>query len=113
MYQVQQITNLVLKVLSLALYNTIFAGVVDIFEYPRHQLIINEAANSRIIFVFAAIIFSSSPPLFLAPRFWEPHDQLQPGFSLLFRERTVVVTGHMEKCVNKLPGVGRSSLKFC
>ena len=87
MYQVQQIANLVPKVLSFALYNTIFAGVVDIFKYPRHQLIINEAANSRITFVFAAIIFSSSPPLFLAPRFWEPRDQPQPGFFLEARER--------------------------
>ena len=38
--------NLVPRVLSLALCNTIFSGVVDIFKYPRLQLIVNEAANS-------------------------------------------------------------------
>ena len=26
--------------------STIFSGVDDIFKYPRHQLIINEASNS-------------------------------------------------------------------
>ena len=104
MYQVQQIANLVPKVLSFALDNTIFAGVVDIFKYPRHQLIINEAANSRITFVFAAIIFSSSPPLFLAPRFWEPRDQLQPGFFLEARERNLGKTFSydLKKCVSHL-----------
>ena len=66
-------------VLSLAFCNTIFSGVVDIFKYPRHQLIINGAANSRITFVFAAIIYFCSPPVFVAPRFWEPCDQLKPG----------------------------------
>ena len=25
--------------------SSIFSGVVDIFKYPRHQLIINEASN--------------------------------------------------------------------
>ena len=40
------IANLVPSVLSLGSCNTIFLSVVDIFKYPRHQLIINEAANS-------------------------------------------------------------------
>ena len=43
----------------------------------------------RIIFVTATIIYSSSPPLFWAPRFWESRDQPQPGFFLEARERTL------------------------
>ena len=44
-------------------------------KYPRHQLIINEVANSspgpdRVTFLITTIIYTSSPPLFLAPRFW-------------------------------------------
>ena len=63
-------------------------------KYPRHQLIINEVANSspgpdRLTFVITTIIYSSSPPFFLAPRFWEPRDQPQPGFSLEARERAL------------------------
>ena len=43
----------------------------------------------RVSFVIATIIYSSSPPLFLASRFWEPRDQPQPGFFLEARERTL------------------------
>ena len=42
-----RLIKLVQRVLSLALYNTTFPGVVDIFKYPRHQLIIiNEATSA-------------------------------------------------------------------
>ena len=64
-------------------------------KYPRHQLIINEVANSspgpdRVTFLITTIIYSSSPPFFfLAPRFWEPRGQPQPGFSLEARERVL------------------------
>ena len=63
-------------------------------KYPRHQLIINDVANSspgpdRVTFVITTIIYSSSPPLILAPRFWEPRDQPQPGFSLEARQRAL------------------------
>ena len=46
-------------------------------------------APDRVTFVMATIIYSSSPPLFLAPRFWEPRDKPQPGFLLEARERTL------------------------
>ena len=35
------------------------------------------------------------------------------GFSLLLRERTLVATGPVEMCVNKLRSGNRSSTKFC
>ena len=44
-------------------------------------------APDRVTFVIATIIYSSYPTLFLAPRFWEPRDQPQPGFFLEARER--------------------------
>ena len=37
---------------------------------------------ARATFVIATIIYSSSPPVFTAPRFWEPRDPAQPGFFL-------------------------------
>ena len=40
-----------------------------------------------ITFVTVTMIYSSSPPLLLALRFWEPRDQPQPGFFLEARER--------------------------
>ena len=40
----------------------------------------------RETFVIATIIHSSSPPLLLAPRWWEPRDKPQPGFFLEARE---------------------------
>ena len=43
----------------------------------------------RVTFVIATIIYSSSPPLFLAFRFWETRDQPQPGFLLETRKRTL------------------------
>ena len=46
-------------------------------------------APDRVTFVIATIIYSSSPPLFLAPRFWEPRDKPQPGFFFEARERTL------------------------
>ena len=67
--------NLFPSVLSLLLRNTILSGVVDLFKYQYHQLVINEATNSsraptenRVTFVIATISYSSSPPLFLAPQ---------------------------------------------
>ena len=36
-----------------------------------------------------------------------------PGFSFLFRERTLVAAGRVEICGNKLRSAGRSSTKFC
>ena len=47
------------------------------------------SSPDRVFFVIATIIYFSSPPLFLAPRFWEPRDQPQPGFFLEGRERTL------------------------
>ena len=91
--------NLFPSVLSLLLRNTILSGVVDLFKYQYHQLVINEATNSsraptenRVTFVIATISYSSSPPLFLAPRFWEPRDQPQQGFFLEARKRTLGTT---------------------
>ena len=46
-------------------------------------------APTRVTFVMATIICSSSPPLFLSPRFWEPRDKPQPGFFLEAREKTL------------------------
>ena len=71
-------------------------GLVDLFKY---QIPASSADNKpggnllsgldRLTFVIATGIYSSSPPLFLAPRFWEPRDQPQPGFFLEARERTM------------------------
>ena len=47
------------------------------------------SSPDRVFFVIPTIIYFSSPPLFLAPRFWEPRDQPQPGFFLEGRERTL------------------------
>ena len=33
----------------------------------------------RVTFVIATIIYFCSPPVFVAPRFWEPCDKLKPG----------------------------------
>ena len=64
--------------------------VVDNFKYPRHQLIINEVTNSfragQSNLFHSDNIYSSSPPLFLAPRFWVPRDLPQPGSVLVVRE---------------------------
>ena len=43
----------------------------------------------RATYVVATIIYCSSSPLFLAPRFWAPRDQPQQGFFLEARERTL------------------------
>ena len=43
----------------------------------------------RTTYVVATIIYCSSSPLFLAPRFWAPLDQPQQGFFLETRERTL------------------------
>ena len=40
-------------------------------------------------FLITTIIYSSSPSLFLAPRFWEPRGQPQPGLSVEVRERAL------------------------
>ena len=74
--------------------STIFSGVDDIFKYPCHQLIINEASNSswdptgNICHSDNYLLFEY-PPLFLALEFWEPPDRPQPGFFLEARERMV------------------------
>ena len=59
-----------------------FSGVVDIFK----QLL---SCPNRVTFVKAKITYCSSPPLFLAIRFWESCDQLLPGFFLEAREKTL------------------------
>ena len=78
---------------SLASYNNIFflfSGVVDIFKYPGpYEAASSSRAPTRVTFVMATIIYSSSPPLFLTPRFWEPRDKPQPGFFLEAREKTL------------------------
>ena len=45
----------------------------------------------REAFAIVTIIYSSSPPLFLAPRFWELSDHPHPGFFLEERERTLEI----------------------
>ena len=79
------IANLVPSVLSLAMCILFFSGVVDIFKYPRHQLSNKRGGKllsgpDRATYGVATIIYCSSPPLFLAPTFWIPLDQPQPGF---------------------------------
>ena len=112
----EQLTSFpVSSVLSLALcnYMHIFSGVVDIPApsadnkrggkptsspglFPicrkkswRRGWRETPLAPDRVTFVIATIIYSSSPPLVLAPRFWEPRDKPQPGFFLEERERTL------------------------
>ena len=80
------IANLVPSVLSLAVRILFFSGIVHIFKYPRHQLSNKRGGKllsgpDRATYVVATIIiYCSSPPLFLAPRFWVPRDQPQLGF---------------------------------
>ena len=98
------IANLVPNVLSLALCNTFF-GCYSPFQIPA-PLADNKwggillSSLDRVAFVIATIIYSSSPPLFLAPRFWELSDLPHPGFFLEAIERTLEVKepGH---CKNK------------
>ena len=73
-----------------AIISFLFSGVVDIFKYPGpYEVASYSRAPTRVTFVMATIIYSSSPPLFLPPRFWEPRDKPQPGFFLEARERTL------------------------
>ena len=65
-------------------------------QYKQENILIFEslpssfhARSDRVTFVTATIIYSSSPPLLLAPRVWEPRDQPHPGLFLESRERTV------------------------
>ena len=95
------IANLVPSVLSPLLYYTNFSGWYLVFFWPCWHLQISSpsadnkrggkllSVPDRVTFVTVTIIYSSSLPLYLAPRFWEPRDQPQPGFFLKARERTL------------------------
>ena len=97
------IANLVPNVLSLALCNIFFFGCYSLFQIPAPSADNKWGGKllsslDRVAFVIAKIIYSSSPPLFLAPRFWELSDHPHPGFFLEVRERTLEIKepGHCE-----------------
>ena len=90
------IANLVPNVLSLALCNIFFFGCYSLFQIPAPSADNKWGGKllsslDRVAFVIAKIIYSSSPPLFLAPRFWELSDHPHPGLFLEVRERTLKI----------------------
>ena len=87
------IANLVSNVLH---YAILFVGCYSPFQIPA-QSADNKwggkllSSLDRVAFVIATIIYSSSPPLFLAPRFWELSDLPHPGFFLEAIERILEI----------------------